>query len=73
MTLDNRNNETPEQREIRYAYFLAGLTELTRRYGIEIVGCGCCGSPSLAETKDPGKYVNDEQAYGAELKYVTED
>lgn len=27
--------------------FLEELSELTKRYGIEICGCGCCGSPWL--------------------------
>lgn len=27
--------------------FLEELTELTKKYGIEIGGCGCCGSPWL--------------------------
>lgn len=33
------------------ARFLADLTALTHRYGIQIGGCGCCGSPFLNETK----------------------
>lgn len=31
--------------------FLLGLTELTRRTGIEIGACGCCGGPSLTRLK----------------------
>ena len=27
--------------------FVAGLTELTRRTGVFVEGCGCCGSPFL--------------------------
>ena len=27
--------------------FLVGLTQLTRKHGIVIHGCGCCNSPSL--------------------------
>jgi hypothetical protein len=37
---------------IEIASFLDELTELTRRYGIEIWGCGCCGSPGLSRTHD---------------------
>lgn len=33
---------TPEELE-----FLIGLTELSKRTGVAIGGCGCCGSPSL--------------------------
>jgi hypothetical protein len=29
------------------AAFLAELTELTRKHGITIHGCGCCASPYL--------------------------
>jgi hypothetical protein len=40
--------------------FLTELTELSRKYGITIGGCGCCGSPSLDELSEKeknGKYV----------------
>lgn len=36
-----KDNETRKQQ------FLAELTELTRKHGISIGGCGCCGSPWL--------------------------
>ena len=41
--------------------FVAGLTELTRRTGVFVEGCGCCGSPFL-ESGEPsaGAY----EAYG---------
>lgn len=32
--------------------FLIGLEELTRRTGIAVVGCGCCGSPGLDHLQD---------------------
>lgn len=32
--------------------FLEELTELTKKYGIEIGGCGCCGSPWLNDMID---------------------
>jgi hypothetical protein len=35
---------TPEQ----IAAFLADLTELSRKHGIVIGGCGCCDSPNLS-------------------------
>lgn len=47
--------------------FLAGLSELSRKYGVGIGGCGCCGSPFItSQDKDcPGGYeesdLNDGQ------------
>lgn len=50
--------------------FLRGLDELSRRTGVIIAGCGCCGSPSLEprwyeESFDKGalwhRYVYDEK------------
>ena len=32
--------------------FLKELTELTSKYGIEIRGCGCCGSPWITDGKE---------------------
>ena len=37
----------PEKRDA----FLKELTELTLKHGIKIGGCGCCGSPWIAEAK----------------------
>lgn len=31
------------------AAFLVELTELTKKHGVYITGCGCCGSPSLCD------------------------
>jgi hypothetical protein len=39
-----------EEREKR---FLLELTTLTRKYGVSIGGCGCCGSPWLDSTIIP--------------------
>jgi hypothetical protein len=38
--------------------FLLELRELTRKYGISIGGCGCCGSPWLDEDAD----ISDKRA-----------
>lgn len=41
--------------------FLTELTELTKKYGIQIAGCGCCGSPWLEEAEhENGFYVLEE-------------
>ena len=31
--------------------FLKELTELSKKYGLYIGGCGCCGSPWIRDTK----------------------
>ena len=53
--------------------FLIGLTELTRKTGIAISGCGCCSSPYLIEA--PG--VDDPKSgYGkgaADVKWLYPD
>lgn len=43
----------------KIAAFLVDLTELTRKHGIYIHGCGCCGSPSLNGEPKPGAYFTD--------------
>ena len=30
--------------------FLKELSELTKKYNVEIVGCGCCGSPWVIDS-----------------------
>jgi len=40
----------PEETELtkeQVKKFLEELTELTRKHGIKVCGCGCCGSPWL--------------------------
>lgn len=41
--------------------FLSDLTELSRKHGIAIGGCGCCGSPWL---------YDDEGCDFGEMAYV---
>lgn len=55
--------------------FLVELTALTKRHGIKIAGCGCCGSPFLGELSDderasPIGYVLNG-AYADELCWIT--
>ena len=43
--------------------FLAELTELSRRHGIVIGGCGCCGSPFLEDDETRGKGSYEMERY----------
>lgn len=52
--------------------FLQELSELTKKYGVAIDGCGCCDSPYLTEKvysyessstvniDNTGKYIEDD-------------
>ena len=37
--------------EQRLAFFLAGLADLREKYGMEIDGCGDCGSPWIRDVQ----------------------
>lgn len=55
--------------------FLHDLEHLTRRHGIMIRGCGCCGSPYLLRKKDlphEGHYdvVRADELYLEELEWI---
>jgi len=41
--------------------FLIGLEALTRKTGLELCGCGCCGSPYLTPLKE--KNFNPTDGY----------
>ena len=45
--------------------FLIGLAELTRKTGIVIGGCGCCGSPFLNKVE-----ITGDQCGYAYMDYV---
>jgi len=49
--------ETTDEKE---RLFLIGLEKLTRDTGIEIGGCGCCGSPYL----DQAEITDKRSGYG---------
>ena len=54
----------------KVAAFLADLTALTKKHGIEIAGCGCCGSPYLLETDKHGEYMINGPNDWTRLTYV---
>lgn len=51
----------PEASDDEFGRFLEELTALSRRHGIEIGGCGCCGSPWLNHRE-----VGSDEAYTIE-------
>lgn len=65
---------TYDEREVE---FLKELTALTKKYKIQIWGCGCCGSPSLDCIEDfngqwPSKSTDIEEycyAYEDHLEF----
>lgn len=42
--------------------FLEELSVLTKKYGIKISGCGCCGSPYLVDLNE-GIIINTDLCY----------
>lgn len=52
-------SETVSDKE-RMEAFIRDLTEITRKHGVAIGGCGCCGSP----------YLDDEASVHQEAGYA---
>lgn len=56
-------NGYPSENKTAVAAFMLGLEELTRRTGIAVGGCGCCGSPYLVDaeqhTEANSRYIYD--------------
>jgi hypothetical protein len=61
--------EMKEYNEAQVPEFLTELAALTKKYGIEIFGCGCCGSPLICglNGNTPPK-LNPGYGYGG-LRY----
>lgn len=51
--------------------FLKELSELSVKFGIEISGCGCCGSPFLAEIEDQGNIIAENLGFGSDWYTAT--
>lgn len=55
----------------KYNAFLQDLTELSRKHGVYVDGCGCCGSPSLDLVEIEGRYMTYEEALEKSYSEVT--
>jgi hypothetical protein len=55
--------------------FLSELSALTNKHGIEIGGCGCCGSPFLSPTEHRGGYncIDDGDGHADDLYWVPQE
>lgn len=53
--------------------FLIGLTELSRKTGIIVTGCGCCGSPSLSDIGEEPKTEIDKKINGRTYESLKDD
>lgn len=52
--------------------FLKELAELSKKYDIEIWGCGCCGSPLLINISDRNKLADNLNWEEEKNKYSVE-
>lgn len=46
--------------------FFKELAELTKKYGLIIGGCGCCGSPWIQDFD--GRFIYDDLSYNKETE-----
>ena len=53
----------------RFNLFIKELEELTKKYDIEIWGCGCCSSPRLLDIKSGNDFASDLSWDENEQKY----
>lgn len=59
----------PQKLDENVRQFLVDLTALTKKYGLAIGGCGCCGSPWL----EPIDVSNEKSGYiydDLEVKFI---
>lgn len=53
--------------------FLFELTLLSRKHGIFIAGCGCCGSPYLVEIDDTENDDYGEYSHHSDASYSVDE
>lgn len=58
----------------KHKEFLRELTKLSKKHGVAIDGCGCCGSPFISERTIGGaeKYTVDDSGDRLSLREVSE-
>lgn len=54
----------------RQAAFLRELSELSKKYGIVVDGCGCCGSPFIYEAEEAEAIQELEYTVDKEGNYL---
>jgi len=62
-TLTKRGTKTMKNEDNLKVQFLIGLSKLTRKTGIGIGGCGCCGSPYI-EALGAEELADERAGYG---------
>lgn len=55
MSKKSRQEEKKKQQDDKKQQFISELTSLSQKYGLTIGGCGCCGSPWVAEMEPSEK------------------
>lgn len=53
--------------------FLEELNTLTKKYGFEIGGCGCCGSPYLIDLNEGNNIIGTDLCYNTFEEEYTVD
>lgn len=53
--------------------FLEELSTLTKKYGFEIGGCGCCGSPYLIDLNEGNNIIGTYLCYNTFEEEYTVD
>jgi hypothetical protein len=54
----------------RNELFMKELTTLSKKHGVKIWGCGCCGSPQLSTMKEEEIVEDALYVEGRQLQYI---